>query len=115
MTQTQGHPDTSLKTFAAEVPKRVESPLLHYRRVLIPCQSLAWHQGVEPGDILLQGCLSLAQAILVRVQHHSKPRFGWVMVQEKKSKRLCLCGDVATHTVQGTAWDPGVVFWGTCL
>lgn len=60
---------------------------------------------------------ALAQAIPFRVQHHSKPRFGWAVAQEKShcSKGLCLLWDVAAHAVHGIAWDVGVDFWGTCL
>lgn len=51
---------------------------------------------------------ALAQAIPVGVQHHSKPRFGRAVVQE----RLCILRDVAAHGVHGNAWDVGVDFWG---
>lgn len=60
---------------------------------------------------------ALAQAIPVGVQHHSKPRFGWAVVQEKShwSKGFCLLRDVAARSVLGIAWDVGVDLGGTCL
>lgn len=108
----------SPKAFGAEVPRRVESPLLHYWRFFTSRQSLVWYQRVEPGECFVSGLVeALAQAIPFRVQHHSKPRFGWAVVQEKShgSKGLCLLRDVAAHAVHGIAWDVGVDFWGTCL
>lgn len=61
--------------------------------------------------------LVVTEALAQAVQDHSKPRFGWAVVQGKRhrSTGLGLLQDVAVHEVHGNTWDVGVDFWGTCL
>lgn len=58
-----------------------------------------------------------AEATALRAQQHSKPSFGWTVVQENShcSNGSHFLQDVAACTMHGIAWDEGEDLGGTRL